>query len=398
MKTAHRGCVGYLCVVVAFATDSIVPRTDLHADEVVDLSTSTGQEPRDRDHPLRIRPLEKPLFDLSPDDHAWVRQQIQPRDDSKLSLSYFLHILRAHGLDARFESARFPSGSSLLAPLLDAQAAREVFGEAALVSVRAGARFQSRLPMNTPGWREFHRDQNLSAFAELGLPRSTKLTIDNKAFSIADVLRDSVSNFHLKQEEIEWTALAYALYLPPVAAWANRYGEQYSFDDLAHELLNRPMVGSACGGTHLLYSLTMIARADQIIPILSADVRNSVRQRLRVCVRLAVVSQKHDGSWPGDWFLDSDFSNRYRGPSPVSTPQHQLAVTGHLAEWMLYLPADLLAPDTTLEQACSWLFTHLKQLQHDDRESQFCPCTHAICVLRRLGRSTTNNGTSKAGP
>lgn len=335
--------------------------------------------------PLRIAPFCQPILKISNDDLLWLNNQISFDPAAVASPSYFLHILRTHGLSGAFPSEKFPTGEALLIPLLRSDRAEEVFGKSALVSLQVGARFQSRLPVNTPPWREYHRDQNLSGFAELGLPLSTPLYLrDAGSLVIGDVLQDSLRNFHLRQEEIEWTALAYALYLPPRHEWVNRFGEKYSFDDLANELMRRSMVEAACGGAHFLFSLTMIVRADAIEPILSEDVRAKAHERLKLCSLLAINSQQPDGCWRGDWFFDSPLTENYRGPTPVSTSAHKLVVTGHLSEWMLYLPEELQVPKETQLRACEWLLIHLKQMSDKDKNDQFCPCTHAICVLLKL--------------
>src|SRR5207302_3298465 len=97
---------------------------------------------------------------------------------------------------------------------------------------------------------ELHRDQTLAAFAELGLPLSFTLQGDGGTGTLRDVLDDSLANFHLGQKELAWTALAYALYLPPVKSWINRYGERFGFDQLVSEMLDRPLDAESCGGTH----------------------------------------------------------------------------------------------------------------------------------------------------
>jgi hypothetical protein len=62
--------------------------------------------------------------------------------------------------------------------------------------------------------------------------------------------------------------------------------------------------------------------------------------------------------------------------------EHVLTVTGHLSEWMLYLPADIQSPEPTLARSCRWLLSDLKAMTHKEIESQICPCTHGICALR----------------
>jgi hypothetical protein len=59
-----------------------------------------------------------------------------------------------------------------------------------------------------------------------------------------------------------------------------------------------------------------------------------------------------------------------------------MLITGHLAEWMLYLPKELRAPDAVLERAATWLRKHLDEMSSEQKLKEFCPTTHAAFVLR----------------
>jgi hypothetical protein len=385
-------CIGLAALVAGrrLFTTTAVGGSDRPGDGAEPVAVGSARE-----LPLRIPALARPCLPLTQDEDDWVRRQIQPTGEpNKLTPSTFLHVLRAHGLGARFTDPAYSTSEALLGPLLDSATGERVFGKASLVLVPAGARYLTRTPPRESTWREYHRDQNLASFAELGLPLSTTLTIEGKPVTLRDVLRDSVGDFHLQPKELEWTALAYTLYLPPQAGWVNRYGERYTFDDLATELLSRRFMSASCGGAHLLYTLTMIARADEATPVLSPAVRGRIRGRLQRCAGLAVDVQKPDGSWPGDWFLGTELSEGYHDESPSGTLDHRRLVTGHMAEWMIYLPQELQVPETTLKRAGQWLLADLKRLSAEEKAAQFCPCTHAVCVLRKLscGESTVGAG------
>ena len=116
-----------------------------------------------RELPLRIPALARPCLPLSQIDDDWVRGQIQPTGGlNKPSPSSFLHVLRAHGLVARFADPVFSTSEALLEPLLDSAAGERVFGGASLILVPDGARYLTRNPPRESTWREYHRDQNLA--------------------------------------------------------------------------------------------------------------------------------------------------------------------------------------------------------------------------------------------
>jgi len=55
-----------------------------------------------------------------------------------------------------------------------------------------------------------HRDQMLSALGELGVPLNATIGKVDSNLTVRDLLRTSMNEFHLKQPELEWTAVAYA--------------------------------------------------------------------------------------------------------------------------------------------------------------------------------------------
>jgi hypothetical protein len=199
-----------------------------------------------------------------------------------------------------------------------------------------------------------------------------------------DVLADSLANFHLGQRELEWTTVAYALYLPPIRVWTNRFGETFSFDDIAHELMRRPLALTSCCGTHVLHTLAILTRADAQISILSPDTRENVHRHLRQAVQVLVAKQQTDGRWTPDWF--NTFSP-YVGAavaerSLAPTDSNCLLVTSHVAELLLYLPSDIPVPDEVLRAAASWLAKNVEHASIEDGRKASCPFTHALCVLR----------------
>lgn len=202
--------------------------------------------------------------------------------------------------------------------------------------------------------------------------------------SVRDLLCDSVANFYLGQDELSWTAVAYALSLRPAATWTNRYGETFSFDDLAAALLKPPAAHPSCGGTHLLFALTVLRRADDQCRILSPKARARVGEALARAVSAARRSQRADGSWPIDWHL-GQFEPPGLGVGPPTDPEvDALIATGHLAEYLAYLPASEQAGGDHLRRAAIWLQAPMERLTLEERARWLCPLIHAACALRCL--------------
>jgi hypothetical protein len=367
------------CGIVAFFWWLQIPRTTSHA-------VSDGLvRPNE---PLRIQPVVQASLEVSPEDWEWIRRQMQPLERVQSSVSLGLHLLRVHGRAGKFADPVFSSGDAIIKLLTDQKASTDYFGRPALIRTRHGIRFPTNpYDPSRPGIgeseKESHRDQCLSAFGELGIPLSFPLTVDGQPYELRDVLRDSIANFYLSQRELNWTALAYILYLPPEKTWVNRYGERFSFDDLAEELLRRPLDQAACAGTHLTITLTMLERADELTPILTEPIRARLHERLRRDVEAAVRNQQADGHWSLAWHVGPGQPNADEG-----SPAARLLASSHVMEWMMYLPASHRVPVETGMRGALWLYKQLREAAARDKEVYFCPYSHASIVLRAVARPT----------
>jgi hypothetical protein len=226
-----------------------------------------------------------------------------------------------------------------------------------------------------------HRDQTLAALAESGIRLDVPLEAEDGTFEVRDLLRTSLDEFHLGQEEISWTASAYIAYLPPQTTWRNRYGERFSFDRLVEEIMQRSLTKESCGGTHLVMALTKAARVDhELMAILDPDVRERLVGYLRGKVSEAVGSQLEDGSWPHCWspsgsvLPEGEFTTE-------PTDKAAVTITGHLLEWFHLLPEDLKPPAGTVKAGTVWMSSKLRSAPRESVTESFCPYTHAVVSL-----------------
>ncbi len=305
-----------------------------------------------------------------------------------------LHVVRLFGADYRgaTHTGDTKQGPSFLQVLLNCDTSRAAFGgEPTLIDTRDGVRCRvinyasdDRQPA-----REAHSDQLLAVLGELGIPLSESITTAGGRRSVRQLLDDSTANFDLRQPEIEWSALAYGLYLPPERIWRDKFGEWHTFDELVHELIRRPY-RQACSGTHLLYSLTILLRVDATSAILSPAAREAAITHLGRTAEALRYCQFPEGSWPADW---DQFQQTM--PAPPNRGEHwrQVLVTGHHLEWLLRLPDDLRPGDDCLLRAAQWLLIHLEQDDRQLLEQYYCPYSHAGSVLAQLtGREATRRG------
>jgi len=333
--------------------------------------------------PLRIRPLVRPLFTKDSPEAVCTSRVLQEPQQGPLNVSYCCHLLRLYGLEA-FRHPRFASGREVVSAITDQRLSESFFGEPIFFQTRSGIRYRDPAIQKIVNG-ENHRDICIASFAELGLPLSTPMTMaDGRVFSLAELLRDSVENFDIKQRELAWTAVAYAFYLPPRRGWTNRYRESFTFDDVANALMRTPLHQVSCGGTHLLYALTVLWRVDSSVPCLSEPVREALTRHLRQQAALAVKSQAKEGYWTLDWHATATEESAVGRISPPDTLSTRLLATGHLLEWLEMLPGELQPSADVYRRAARWLGAALAEGFPAKHANDFCPCVHAICAVRRL--------------
>jgi len=380
--------VGGVVLIAAFSLCSVRSKSVAEKPSSSNETQTEATADTARTEPLRIPPLVKGILPLSEKERSWVYQQIQPPYEDKLPAAAGYHLLRVHGQQGRFHHRDFQTGNDFLALLADSRKSAAYYGQPTLIRTRTGIRFPIQDGSRNDGGTEWHRDQCLAALAELGLSLSLSLRVDEQNYFLREALKDSLANFHLQQKELAWTGLAYALYLPPGREWANRFGERFSFDDLVIALIERPLHKESCGGSHLLYTLTILCRVDRAIPILTDSVRSRLDDWLHKVVQAATQTQHPDGTWPIDWYRgllrDPKAWNYVPGVD-------RLVITGHVAEWLLYLPEDLQPPVETYRRAAQWLYQEFKKASPKQHWARICPFSHAACVVRHLMFESTVN-------
>jgi hypothetical protein len=331
--------------------------------------------------PLRIEPVERLPPTAGATSAAATLDRLRPQHPE--TLATMLHAMRLFGQGVAYTLPGRMKPVSAADIALDEDLQRASFaGKSGLFVTRYGVRnlvASAHDGVKSPEGQA-HVDQLLAVLAETGVPLTHRVRVDGSERDVRSLLEDSLACFDMKQE-IEWTALAYALYLPPKATWTDKFGRTFSFDDLADELLSRAFdrSGIACDGTHLLYSLTVLLRSDEIAPILSGESRRRVTARLRDVSARVVAGQEADGSWSVGWYRSGD---RTAAPGSTGGPQPQkVLVTGHHIEWLLLLPRDLRPDEDCLRRGSSWLGDQLQSAPAETIRKNYCPYSHAGKIL-----------------
>ena len=222
-----------------------------------------------------------------------------------------------------------------------------------------------------------HRDDFIALAAELALPLDARFDWGDTPFTLRELFHYSFQYFH-PEWELEFTAVAYAHYLPPSDSWTNRFGERYCFDRLAELLVSTDLTTCACYGTHVPYALAALLAADEQIPVLTPAIRGLAGDRLRGFSSCLVELQGAAGWWDRRWT-----------PERSSTPkfEHQemewVRSTGHHLEWMALVAPDLRPPEIVIRRAAEFLIQAL-ETRGTYRLSQtveYNPYSHAARTL-----------------
>ena len=350
------------------------PKTSLNG--TLDLTDDVRETPLSFDALKRVH-LPQPSSDLALQARGEASFVLPP--DTFPDPSLCLHLLKLLGWDGTIVIVKAGEREQVLLRdlIFNGELAKKYLGDASFTPTRYGLRFPTKEGAVGHAADESHRDQCLAMLAQLGTELSQPLVLDGKTYSLRDVLRDSLANFHLDQQELAWTTVAYTSYLPPRTRWKNRYGMEFSFDDLATAMMDRPLDQLSCGGTHVYYALTLLLRADRMTPVLTEETRQRLNAYIQNAVNVACRNQKADGTWELDWWRDRPTQDSHL--TPVS---HRVLITGHMAEWLMYLPEDALPSDYEIRRAGTWLSAHLANATEQNFWEEVCPYTHMIFVVQ----------------
>ena len=310
---------------------------------------------------------------------------------STVGIPLILHSARLWGRDADFpvdrprpgfQLDRVLPGRIMLGMLRDLRVFHENGGrelETLLLEDEYGIRVvtsQERLLDARSG--STHPDKFLQVMGECGMPLSTTVTPDSgRVGTLREVLEDSLLRFSIGQE-LEFTATAYAHYLPPNGTWRNRFGQVCSLEDIAEALIARPFGQGACDGMHVPFALVNLRRADELAPFLSPRIRAAIPARLREYSRQLTQSQRPDGAWDHEW-SGHPMEQETRWVPHIDV----VAGTGHHLEWIALARTEDRPPDAAVIRAIRFLCGHIPSLRGRFSigfHGQF-PMTHAARAL-----------------
>jgi hypothetical protein len=311
----------------------------------------------------------------SDEELAAVLKQIRPKfSPTALKPNFIEHALRTWGVGATFADPAVMSGLEMRDFLIDHAKFLTAWEDNAEVQPLLIDRPQGiavRWGSDADG--SVHHDHWLASLTEAGIdldqavfaPARRKMTVN-------DVLQESLRDFRLDEHETEWSVMAFGLWLPPTKTWRTSDRREMSFDRLGKRLLRGHQRFGVCGGTHRVYSLTLLLRLDADFHILSQPVREEIYAYLETVRDFISQSQFADGHWPSNWSAGAEAL-----VNPVSdTTYKKVIATGHHLEWLAIAPAELHPPREQILKAADWLIKNTTERSAEDVRKHYTFYSH----------------------
>jgi len=306
----------------------------------------------EREEPLRISALYDDPSVVTDEELAAVLKQVRPKFPRKhLKPNHVEHALRTWSIHATFQDPSVVSGSEMCDFLTDhgrflaswgEEASPLLIDEPAGISIRWGSQVGGSV----------HHDHWLASLTEAGIHRDAPVFAPSRRdMDINDVIQQSLRDFRLDEREVEWSAMAFGLWIPPVKAWQTTDGRTVSFDQLTRRLIRGHKKYGVCVGTHRVYSLMLLIRLDDEFDILSDSARADAYAYLERVRDLISECQFEDGHWPANWM-----EGKAALTSTEEIPDYKNVIaTGHHLEWLAIAPKELHPPHEQIVKAAKWV-------------------------------------------
>jgi len=180
-------------------------------------------------------------------------------------------------------------------------------------------------PYSRPYAFEGHANQTLAILSMCGLELDHEFGTSDRPITIRQMVRHAQMTVSTKDEPT-WTLWSLSRYLPPDAAWTNAEGERWSIERLVKEQTDKPMQGSACGGTHGLFAL---AHARNVYLRKEKRLRGvwlQAEYKIRQHINAARMQQNANGSLSSNYFRGREYNPDFN---------KRMSSVGHVLEFLM---------------------------------------------------------------
>ena len=179
-------------------------------------------------------------------------------------------------------------------------------------------------PYTEPYIFQGHAHQFLAIFALADVPLDYEFKVGQSTITVADMVKNAQMDLD-GSEETTFSLWALSHYLEPDAKWTNKWGYQWSIEDLVRAELQESVSHSACGGTHILFALTYARNRYLKTKRPLQGVWLQADRLIKQHVEIAKAYQNQDGSFSASYFDGPHYSAEF---------MTRLETTGHTLEWL----------------------------------------------------------------
>ncbi len=296
------------------------------------------------------------------------------------SIGHVDHALRFWGAEAAFDDPEVLSGSDLRQLLTDHSRFAELYGRSRPPLLMDDGR-GVRVRVQEGNASSAHFDHTVACLAEAGTALDFPLVTPRQRTTLRAMVERSMREFSLNQTEYEWSALTFALFLPPANRWVSSEGQEITFDRLADRIMREELPNGVCSANHRLYALVAFLRVDTRMleageaPILSPEARREVIAFLEDVTGMLIRHQHPDGFWNRDWPTvtpaGSEPSDR-EGDAMAD----RLIATGHALEWWAVAPEEVHPPRPVAVAAGQWLVAAIDRMSPEEIDRYYPYLSH----------------------
>jgi hypothetical protein len=339
--------------------------------------------PKLRNEPRIIRPVYDDQRVVSDEQLSRVLTKLRPRfDGNKTKINHVDHALRFWSSEAIFADKQHPSGAQLRELLVDHTRFQKMYGPEAdkkplLINARGGG---VKVRVAEGDWSSSHHDHTVASLAEAGTPLDFPVTTLGGAKEFRDMVAQVFREFSLNQVEYEWSTMVFAMFQEENTPWRSKESQEITFDRLAERIMRQEQPQGVCFGNHRLYSLVVLLRVHDELPILSDETHQHIVTFLQDMTKRLVANQHPDGFWNGTWP-----SAKPTSATPLDVEGDRLSdriiATGHALEWWAMVPeklaAQILPEREVIVRAGQWVVKTVDSMEERDIPRHFTFLSHA---------------------
>ena len=223
-----------------------------------------------------------------------------------------------------------------------------------------------------------HPDQWLGYLSQCGLKPEDPIIWEGKNYHVNDLMTQAQWNIY-DGMEATWTLMALSTYLPYDSKWTAKDGSEWTIERIVKMEAEQDINGSACGGTHRLFGLTVaLNRYREQTGKKSADLTGGwelADKSIRNAADKARQFQQPDGC------LSTGFFQRSGNSAEVATRLHSC---GHTLEFLTIALSDDELTQPWVTKAADRLCRILEQTKDMDLEcGALYHATHGLVLYRQ---------------